>query len=172
MWRNFNRFLARPDSILTETSLQSNLSMVRVWACPNSQHSKWKIIDHIDSSFPGLSNYISVFYGNYFDAPLDSRTNLTKFDRLSLLEFYQLTKPEMVVLRVSKVNTSIKRVQFFGWLFFFAGPLSLFDWTNPLFFCSRTNWIFKSTFKSKKKYQILYKINSESLICGIDCISS
>ena len=101
MWRNFNRFLARPDSILTETSLQSNLSMVRVWACPNSQHSKWKIVDHIDSSFPGLSNYISVFYGNYFDAPLDSRYNLTKFDGLSLLEFFELTKPEMVVLRVS-----------------------------------------------------------------------
>ena len=99
MWRNFNRYLTRPDSILTETCLESNLSMVRVWACPNSQHSKWKVIDKLNNRFPNLSDYVSVFYGNYFDAPLDM--NLTKFNGLSLREFYDLTKPEMVVLRVS-----------------------------------------------------------------------
>ena len=87
--------------------------MVRVWACPNSQHSKWKVIDFINPNFPKLSDYISVLYGNYFDAPLD--TNLTKFDNLSLMDLYNMTQPEMVVLRVKpSINETRKfRVETF-----------------------------------------------------------
>ena len=80
--------------------------MVRVWACPNSQHSKWKVIDYINPKFPKLSDYISVLYGNYFDAPLD--TNLTKFDNLSLMALYNMTQPEMVVLRVKLANMKLE----------------------------------------------------------------
>ena len=88
--------------------------MVRVWACPNSQHSKWKVVDAINPKFPNLSDYISVLYGNYFDAPLD--TNLTKFDKLSLTDLYVSTQPEMVVLRVKPhvktVSKSVRSVPF------------------------------------------------------------
>jgi hypothetical protein len=39
----FQRYYQKPTSMLTETELQSELQMVQIWACLNSQHSKWKL---------------------------------------------------------------------------------------------------------------------------------
>ena len=71
-----------------------------VWACLNSQHSKWKINKFLSKDYPDLERYISTFYGNYFDSPKDF--NLTMFDSLNLETMYITTKPELVVLRVTK----------------------------------------------------------------------
>jgi len=44
-----------------------------------------------------LENYISTFYGNYFDSPNDF--NVTMFNGLDLGEFFLSTRPEVVILR-------------------------------------------------------------------------
>lgn len=44
-----------------------------------------------------LENYISTFYGNYFDSPKDF--NVSVFDDLDLGEFFLSTRPEVVILR-------------------------------------------------------------------------
>ena len=70
--------MIKPNSILTETSLEHNLTMVKgtvlyysavsplanlVWACLNSQHSKWKIQNSYGKIYSNLEKYVSVFYG-------------------------------------------------------------------------------------------------------------
>ena len=53
-----------------------------------------------------LENYISTFYGNYFDSPKDF--NVSMFDDLDLGEFFLSTRPEVVILRcqVNSRNSS------------------------------------------------------------------
>jgi hypothetical protein len=79
--------------------------MVNVYVCLNSQHSRWRISQKF-TQYPQLINYIPLFYGNYFN--LNRNLEIPNFDDMNLTEFFNLTNPEMVVLRVNSSSGFLK----------------------------------------------------------------
>jgi len=78
--------------------MQSHITMLNVYVCLNSQHSRWRI-QRFYKDYPGLEDYIPLFYGNYFN--LNKSESLPDFSQIDLDELFNYTKPELVVLRVN-----------------------------------------------------------------------
>ena len=82
--------------------------MLNVYVCLNSQHSRWRLQKYFPE-YDSLSDYIPLFYGNYFNIEEISRNrNVPDFSSLNITKLFAETEPELVVLRVS-----IKCLMFF-----------------------------------------------------------
>ena len=100
---------------MTETSEQTNIRMLNIYVCLNSQHSKWRIkaqyekFENLDRykiiSFYvpkriKIFRYVARFYGNQLK--MSTKVKIPpKFDEIPLNEFFNVTAPELVVLRVN-----------------------------------------------------------------------
>ena len=80
--------------------------MLNVYVCLNSQHSRWRI-QRFYKDYPGLEDYIPLFYGNYFN--LNKSESLPDFSQIDLDELFNYTKPELVVLRVNNGTIFLTR---------------------------------------------------------------
>ena len=75
--------------------------MLNVYVCLNSQHSRWRL-QKFFTQYENLSDYIPLFYGNYFNIEEISRNRkVPDFSNINITELFRLTEPELVVLRVS-----------------------------------------------------------------------
>ena len=81
-----------------------------------------------------VEQYISTFYGNYFDSP--EEFNLTMFDNLDLGEFFLSTRPEVVILRcqinMQKCPQPTQVLTRYGWCSFYKFNGSGEGFTNQI----------------------------------------
>jgi len=82
---HFNRYRRKPTTMMSTTELQSSLKMIQIWTCLNSQHSLWKVRAKF-ADYDELPDYISSFYGNFFDSP--KNYNLSQFNNIDLRNFF------------------------------------------------------------------------------------
>ena len=76
--------------------------MLNVYVCLNSQHSRWRL-QKFFTQYGHLSDYIPLFYGNYFNIEEISRDRkVPDFSDINITELFRLTEPELVVLRVGR----------------------------------------------------------------------